>query len=367
MSRLILIDPEYLDATGHHRSADLELGKACEELGLEFCLLDRSHFGCRTYLSDIEIKEWLEQPHLILEDYARISIHPGDMVLMHTASPWHLFGLVNRIKDLRGVKIAVGLIYPVQIWSADEAVLRQLSQSVSDLVKQLSGMDAFLYTETGYLDLGTHRVELPSLVLPLSRASLSRIKSLKSNQQCDYAGKTRFGFFGQPRTEKGFDSLLSLLSQNTYSDKEFHFFLPTAFKRLEPRIQSSRGSNSVATYYGAFDQDQYFEAMASCHAVLCFYDPKYYGAQMSGIVTEAPLLGKATVISSGTEPEKFLQRYCPGTHVSVAYTHESLHNALSLPIDVWSKLSANANASESLLMAIKSARRFLQIALSARF
>jgi hypothetical protein len=366
MSKLILIDPEYLDATGHHRSVDLEIRKACEELGLEFCLLDRSHFTCRTYLSNTEIKEWLEQPHLILEDYARISIHPGDMVLMHTASPWHLFGLANRIKDLRGVNIAVGLIYPVQIWSTDEAVLLQLSRSLSDLVRQLSGMGAFLYTETGYLDLGTHRIELPSLVLPLSNASLSRIKRLKSSQQSDSPEKTRFGFFGQPRAEKGFDGLLSLLAQNTYSDKEFHFFLPTEYKRLEARIQGSGGNNSVATYFGAFDHDQYFEAMAACQAVLCFYDPKYYGTQMSGIVTDAPLLGKATVISSGTEPEKFLQRYCPGTHISVAYTPESLHDALSLPIDVWSKLSSNANASESLLMEIKSARRFLQIALSAR-
>jgi hypothetical protein len=367
MSRLIVIDPEYLDATGHHRSVDLELRTACEELDLEFCLLDRSHFACRTYLSDTEIKEWLEQPQSMLEDYASISIHPGDMVLMHTASPWHLFGLANRIKDIQGVKIAVGLIYPLQIWSADEEILRHLSRSLNDLVRQLSWMGAFLYTETGYLDLGTHRLELPSLVLPLSHASLSRIKSFKSRRKSDSPEKTRFGFFGQPRAEKGFDSVLFLLTQYTYFDKEFYFFLPKEYKRLEARIQGSRGNNSVATYYGAFDHDQYFEAMASCQVVLCFYDPKYYGTQMSGIVTDAPLLGKATVISSGTEPEKFLQRYCPGTHVSVAYTHESLHDALSLPIDAWSQLSTKANASESLLMEIKSARRFLQIAVSARF
>ncbi len=362
MPRLIIIDPEDLSVPGHHRSADLEFQQACLEMEIDFILLDRSKFRLRTYLSDSEINAWLNNTDLLSEEYERIDIHPGDRILIHTASPWHLSALATRIRNIPGLKIAAGLIYPPSIWTSDPELTDKISQHLGELIDRLLSDGVYLYTETGYLDLHKRRIELPILLFPLSRQTTSNILKLKNESVQFRPDLLRFGFFGQPRAEKGFQEILHLISREKYPGKEFRFFLPQDYKHKADKINRVDGENRLHAELGNYDQKEYFERMATCDAIFCFYNPNYYRVQMSGIITDSTLLGKATLVSRGTEPGNFIKSYAPGSYVSVDYTMPSLHSALMIPNKVWEDCKIKANVSERLLLEVKSADRFLQIA-----
>jgi hypothetical protein len=164
------------------------------------------------------------------------------------------------------------------------------------------------------------------------------------------------------RPAKGFDKIIETLRTGLDRARPYdiEFFLPSGaewvrddLKTLAPLVAASSRSR---------DYGRYLDDMLSVDVVMCFYDPEAYGEQMSGIATEAALLGKATLVTRGTALQRFFDRYSPGSYCAVDFTTGDLLAALTRPAALWRETQARARASMSALRELRRAERFFNVA-----
>src|SRR5262249_29654963 len=108
---LIVIDPDLTGAApiGHHWSTFQELRQLSLEQEIPIVFYGntasgdletgvRKHFDLGTYLTEAEITQWNQNKVPLNSCYQRLSLPEGCQILMHTASPWHLEGLIQLLK-----------------------------------------------------------------------------------------------------------------------------------------------------------------------------------------------------------------------------------------------------------------------------
>lgn len=374
---LVVVDPGMDHPGGHHLLTNVELARASEELGLACRFYaDRAcdpaafrALGCNVvptfsigpYLSSVpgrdELLSHLAAKDCLVAEYAAVVVPDGALVLMHTACPWHLRALASRLESVVGARVAVGLILPFAFWTADGQLAALLEAMTDRAVSELGRFRCVVYSETG---AGKGSV---LLLHPFSEGTMTEIDARLAAADGPEESKIRMGYFGMPRRSKGFDLLTGLLASRALDDRadlEFEFFLPPGYQdfaddlnRLSPRVRAS------STFR---DNRRYLADMLSVDVVLCVYDPDSYRQQMSGIVTEAALLGRAALVTADTAPLRFMDTYAPGASQAVDFTPQAVLNGLTQPMAVWRERQARAVASRLATRRLKSAPHFFNTA-----
>jgi len=269
-----------------------------------------------------------------------------------------LRALASRLRKTRDTRVAIGLMLSTSYWTKEPRMASFLGAMTSAALSELSCHECFVYSENGEFD------QTSALLLPISTQTLTCISELETARGFHTrAQELRMGYFGRPSLEKGFNSITEVIGTGLMdgrTDVTFDFFLPPTYAIVSNQI--SQLSPVVRTSACFRDNRRYIEDMMSVDVVLCFYDPGFYGLQMSGIVTEAALLGKATLVVKNTSLHRFLDRNSPGSCCAIDFSHDALRRALTQPADVWRDKQWKAVASMKVVRELKRAERFFAVA-----
>jgi hypothetical protein len=390
MSRLFVVDPDLGDVNfGHHVAGREEIGRAADELGIAATFYSsnagslHAHaggeqdaittavvptFSMGTYLpdpaGDERLESLLNDTTLLDAEYATVPFHSGDCVLVTTASPWHLVALSKRLSEIPNLRIAIGMLLPPGCWTRNPRLQARVDSAIQASLAELMRHQLFVYSETGVIKWPHRTVPTQVLLQPVSEFTLQHLTAPARNPPAPAGARClRFGFFGQPRSEKGFDLLLDALRTGAgvlREGREIRFYLPEIYGELAEQInQHVPGARAEAR---STDNQAFLADMASVDVVLCFYDSMAYADQMSGIAAEAVLLGKPVLATRNTALEGFLTRHAPGASVAADFTAPALLDALNAEEPVWRQRTRAAQASSSIMRELKSARRFFRCA-----
>lgn len=290
-----------------------------------------------------------------------------DAILMPTAYPLHLRALARRANALAGRRVALGLLLPVRFWGGgDNACEQRIGSIFADSIDRLNaGADLFAYSETGAFNFGADSsICLATLLPPLAAPNALHVQQLAAQQRTLASVKPRLGFFGSPFTSKGFGLIVEAAQRLARDGVEpavrVLFRLPAGHE------QACRQLNALAPWIDATsrqaDNRQYLEEMAGVDIVFGCYDPREYGAKMSGIVPEAISLGKPLLLAEGCHAIcDFLERHAPGSFVAGPYDAQTLADVLMLPGHVWERPTRCARTHAPLMQQLKNMDRYLSV------
>jgi hypothetical protein len=369
---LIVLDPGLNSAEKfmHHWSLFSELQRISAELGLNSVFYGSAkeksdnlgiipHFTKGIYINDAEIRQWLNKPSELFSLYEGLNLARGARLLMHTACPWHMEGILQILKKRKDISVSLGLILPVRFWTKDPLLLAVVTERMQMLIDSLRCHDVFFYNETGEYKLAGNSNSLPVLFAPLSYHTLHAAEELRIKFPHANGARLKFGFFGLPKKEKGFDLLKTVIEANGISkDMEMHLYIPdsvlekffhlNSFKNCYVHVRESEWPDMLA-------------AIASVDVIFCLYDPSVYKEQMSQIVSEAILLGRPLIISIGSSLQKFVHYVSPNSAIAVDYSKKGLEAALALPRRAWVNAGNQARNSSKVMAELKSGDRFVDI------
>ena len=367
---LLILDPE-LNPTfqgGHNWSFFSELEQISRENNLEAAFYgnkrspeDRHRIapffetGC--YLHEPQVRKWLEFPSEITACYEQLRVPPSSRIIVPTAAPWHLEGIVKLLDKRNDIRLAVGLLLPLEFWTRDQILLRKVGERLNVSLLALKRLNAFIYTESGEYHLLGRTVPFPVVLPPISKRTSDTAAAFREIRDSGPKRPINFGYFGLPKPSKGFDLLCDYLNNGSAKEGlKFDFFLPEQpwLKEFNPKINSARVRINNTTNI------EMLRDMASVDVVLCFYDPCVYGRQMSGIVFDALLLGKPLLLTKGTSLERFVNDVAPGSAIAVDYSLAGLASALDLPAEAWVNATRYAQKAANIISELKSGQRYLK-------
>jgi hypothetical protein len=364
---LVLIDPALSDTTphGHHWSSYRELRQITREHFVPLRVYGSAsnchnqkdiqpHFDAGTYLSAPDIIRWSRERSNITANYHRMIIPRDAVVLMPTASPWHLEGLISLLEQRPDLAVSIGLILPPQFWGIDPYISRLIDYTMSQSIKALMDRGAYIYTETGDYTIGSRHFDFPQLLQPISNQTQRYISNIRFSTN----SVLTYGFFGSPKNTKGFKLIVDAVKALNPQSRRVKFFVPTT-QDCGHTLASSDALASCDAAVRRTTNEEMLSDMASVDVVLCVYDPLVYNSQMSGIVSEALLLGKPLIITNGTSLERFCNQVAPGAAMTINYSTEDLVAALQAPTGTWEILARRAEAAANAVSAMKSGARFL--------
>ena len=303
---------------------------------------------------------------VLAEDYRHADLENADVILMPTVYPLHLSALVQHVKLKDHCRVVLGLLLPCSYWASSAACEQQLNVLVLDSIARLGTSTRLItYSETGTYDFGSGPVTMATLLPPVAAPQADLIQALAATPvaRVDHAPPV-LGFFGAPFTTKGFTVLLEALQAIVQNGLPVHIqlriHLPhghaeacAGLNRLAPWIQAESVQTSNADY---------LRKMADVDIVWACYDPSEYGRKMSGIVPEAISLGKPLLLAEGCDAiQDFLERYAPGSYVTVPYAMADLITVFSMPADSWRHAIQCARTHQSLMQNLKSMTRYLTV------
>jgi hypothetical protein len=381
--RVLLLDPGLTPSTGHNHAVLVELDAELRRLGATSCVAacarqvdvrQFAHLACevRTVFRLHGYARWAAadlardpDPALLeqwcVEDLQSLSLQDFDVVLMPTAYPLHLAALATCGDSLAGVRIVCGLLMPPRFWATDEAALAMLESIMHRAVHQLSRRaNTLLYSETGQCRIGSMLVATPSLLPPVSRATILLMEQL-GNDRLAPDRPLRAGFLGQAELRKGFGHVAALVQSGLPPDMELMVRLPPGWE--VPCTQWTSASPRVDASSSAMDNRAFLGAMARVDMVLAFYSPDHHADQMPGIVAEAICLGKPLLIANGCHALiDFLARHAPGSYMCQPWGLEGLVTGLTASREACARMAQAARASAAAMRELKAADRYLAIA-----
>src|SRR5262249_46145213 len=131
--------------------------------------------------------------------------------------------LLKRRKDLTA---GVGLILPLRRWHQTSPDIQWTELSMEKSIRFLLQSKHFVYNETGFYEISSRRIDIPVLLAPMSEKTLKYAMSLKKSVKNDSEILT-FGFFGSPKTAKGFETIIEAVHSTKLSQKrQIRFFVP---------------------------------------------------------------------------------------------------------------------------------------------
>jgi glycosyltransferase involved in cell wall biosynthesis len=158
---------------------------------------------------------------------------------------------------------------------------------------------------------------LPVLLNPINRLlALSAVAAEDPRQARLLKNRVTFGYFGEAREEKGFLLLPEIIEQllEQYQPDRIQFCIQVG---ATPHNENARISGArmrlreLATTYAKWntillhdqfpDMASYYNAMASCDAVLLPYTTRAYAVRGSGVALESLALGIPIVVTPGTD------------------------------------------------------------------
>lgn len=289
-----------------------------------------------------------------------------DAILMPTAYPLHLRALARRRSVLAGRRVALGLLLPARFWGGDDDACEQrIGEIFADSIDSLNaGTDLFAYSETGSFSFGANAVSLATLLPPLAAPNALHVQRLAAEHRPPNPDGPLLGFFGSPFSSKGFgllvEALQGLARNGVQPAARIMLRLPAGYEQVCAQL-NALGPWVDATSRQA-DNRQYLQEMAGADVVLGYYDPREYGAKMSGIVPEAISLGKPLLLAEGCNAIcDFLERHAPGSFVSGPYDAQILADVLMLPGSAWDRPARCARLHAPLMQQLKSMDRYLSV------
>ncbi|HXT70408.1 MAG TPA: hypothetical protein VN700_11665 [Vicinamibacterales bacterium] len=351
MRHLIVLDPGMDALVGHHLSANVELARTARELGFTCTFAAGADVDSRypdllgwpvqavftngpyRRIENVAaLDALLHQQQEVVEQYWGLDIPDGACVLMHTPSPWHLQALADRLESAQ-VRSAVCLMLPTSFWSTDSSVQCRLNDMATNALRRLR--------EGG----GVSFAEVPgpfgddAIFLPLSSGTLAKIDRWTATERMQSTARPRFGYFGRPYGPKGFDVIVDALCGVTVNP-DIQFFLPEGYVAVADELRERFPGVQASSVFRS--NDRYFADMASVDVVLCAYDPSAYACQMSGVVMEAALSGKATVATHGTALARFVGTHAPDSYRLVDFSASSIREAFADDDQAWRIRQRNA-------------------------
>lgn len=124
---------------------------------------------------------------------------------------------------------------------------------------------------------------------------------------------------GGPRKEKGFDSIVDLVTSDV--SEQFRFIIqcnPPASGKYGTRIQEdvskllSLKKRNLIIINHSLSSEEYFNYLNKSSVILCIYEPQAYKNRFSGILLEAWVYGKPVIVSNGTWLSEQVQKHGGG-------------------------------------------------------
>lgn len=171
------------------------------------------------------------------------------------------------------------------------------------------GSRLFLWTETEALaSIYRSRVSSTVRALPLPAAGDHGSATFETA-----SGPVVFTFLGEARIDKGFQNLprltQAMLAGRPTGALEIRIYYSAPFGGFTPELAAARAQleacDAVVLGEGVLSEDDYRLAIHDADAILLPYDPDYYKARGSGILTEALSFGRLVIGSAGTVIEEY--------------------------------------------------------------
>jgi hypothetical protein len=137
------------------------------------------------------------------------------------------------------------------------------------------------------------------------------------------------GYTGDCRLQKGFHYLkpvIANMEQNPPEGRRYHFLIQVSDVNFSPEMRGTvhglapEAGENVTVVWETLSADDYYSLFTEIDIMVVHYDPKDYAYTSSGLLTEAALLGKVSVVPAGTSIEREAARLGTG-HVPIAGFH----------------------------------------------
>lgn len=300
------------------------------------------------------------------EDFQHAEFENADIILMPTVYPLHLKALAQNVKLKDNCRVVLGLLLPCSYWATTSECESQLNALTAQSINQLNTTNRLIvYSETGTFDFGNGTITMATLLPPVAspQADLIRTLATKTVARTE-KNPPVLGFFGAPFTTKGFALLMETIEAVLRARLEVN---------LELRIHLPPGHTEICIHLNALapwimaesvetSNAEYLRKMSEVDIVWACYDPSEYSRKMSGIVPEAISLGKSLLLSEGCDAiQDFLERYAPGSYVTVPYALEHLATVFKMHADNWAWAIQCAKTHQSLMQNLKCMTRYLTV------
>ena len=195
---------------------------------------------------------------------------------------------------------------------------------------------------------------LPVLLNPVNRIlAASALTAADLRQQRRRNGKVVIGYFGEARSEKGFQLIPDIVERvvSTYGSNRVCFRIQvsttvhndnekvrTARHRLEQLVQLYAADKAVELYDELPDMDSYYNALAGCDAVLMPYEVSAYKVRGSGVALESLALGIPIIVAGETDMATTFAG--PGCIVADHYDPESFARSCGFVLENVASLCA---------------------------
>jgi glycosyltransferase involved in cell wall biosynthesis len=319
----VLLDFAYKNSRGHHHALNQLIASAARAAGRRPVVYASRYLDSALRTSDIRpaFRTTVYQPvenGLELERKAqdihtktivdllllplRVLADRNTVILVHTATPWHLNALVTVLAAGRArCRIHVYLMLPpthdvpAHLEPAQAGAYAEVWQRARDSKLLMHFWSENRPLAASFRKLGVSDIEY----LPLPGGALGPGTTPRASEP--RTGPVSFLFIGDPRPEKGFGLVLEALQQAAAQGVSLLFRLRLTHLAPEDRAILDRHVGPGLDYrvQDFYADDDYFGELASADVVLLPYSPLAYRVKNSNIVAEALGCGTPVIIPGG--------------------------------------------------------------------
>ncbi len=333
INRVIVIDAGCQGPYGHHMPANELIGDQCRKSNIEIKTLVNvkcpeevatslradSILPSSTYLSlPSEPGAALSKVNASNEEtfkqllFQGPKLKSGDLVILHTASFWHLLGIFKWRKIFLSEDIRFSIVFrfpPLGSFNisglsdSTKSALLEFCSEVMNLWKRQKGVA--LFTDSRDI-LETYRRQLDADIRYICMPLHSMRATETSFEDIRPAHKTRFIFPGAARKEKGIDLLANMIPHYLEKRPETEFVIQSLQGAPGPAaeklgaLSTNLYPNNVRILGRPLSGKGYFNFLASASAVLLPYNQIHYEEKSSQIFYESLAAGRPVIVTSNT-------------------------------------------------------------------
>lgn len=356
-----ILDPGLLSKAGHHYSFDKTLVSIAE--GIEIYALKNMALTVKEegwavpmftnwlYASDSQdtVTASLDDFLKFSEDFefdlirGGLSFTENDVIVMHTAMPWAIYGLARYLKKFGQKPHKVKILHALPGVSAGHGRYTELLVYYKKAFKELAflgdKLDVGVITEWLLPEAAT--MGLRAKVVPPVAPNLVPIKEASE--------KPLFGFLGHANGVKGLPLLLEAIKM----DKSNNFLL-----HINPPQDFTQENTEVVQ--GEVDKEGYVGLLERMDVIVLPYNENYYRDYTSGVFLEAVCSGRPVIIPENTWMEHEAKKQGAGYVTFKSGSVVSLKAAIDKVAENWSELSRKSAKAALFLREKYSAEAFLR-------
>ncbi|MDR3735600.1 MAG: glycosyltransferase [Acidobacteriaceae bacterium] len=339
--RVLICDPSFNWAGGHHLSLNRALVAAFRRAGVETHLLAHraldpalvAALGATPFFethpatghSTDPLCDWLEDwfwnAEMLSGSLARFPVRPDDVMLWHSTCSRQLLAVAGFLAALPPAARPV----TVMLFGSNSGITADGPSRVSVMlrfaVRRLPADAPVLFAAQDTAPARSAGVALDRSVMVFP---------------CPYDGEVRLrtacrriGFLGHQRVEKGIDHLVALTQGLRAADRDLDVVVHDSGPDLEQSGAAARlRALGAVVETGSVTPDRWRELLNSCDILMAPYDPASGAANHSAIVTEAVAWAIPAVVPGNTGVADFMAQWGGGYESFTGWTAPAILGAI---------------------------------------